>query len=237
MINCIVIDDEALAIDLLKGYISRVPFLALVGEFTRATDSIELIKSGKVDLIFLDIQMPDITGIQFLKTLGTEPMIIFSTAYSNYALEGFNLKILDYLLKPFHFDRFIQAVSKAQELHSLKSKTLVPANDNDYIFVNSEHTLVRINFSDISYIEGLKDYVKIYTINKAKPVITRVSLKLLEDKLPTFAFFRIHKSFIVCIKKIDLVHNNTIRIGEKIIPIGETQKAKFYKRIEGNSSI
>ena len=237
MINCIVIDDEALAIDLLEDYISRVPFLALVGKFTRATDSMELIRNGNVDLIFLDIHMPDITGIQFLKALGAEPMIIFSTAYPNYALEGFNLKILDYLLKPFHFDRFVQAVSKAQELHSLKSKPIVPGNDNDYIFVNSEHTLVRINFIDIIYIEGLKDYIKIYTTIKPKPIITRLSLKFLEEKLPSLNFIRIHKSFIVSIKKIDWVHNNSIRIGEKIIPIGEIQKEKFYKRIEGDASV
>ncbi len=237
MVNCIVIDDEALAIDLLVDYISRVPFLGLVGKFTRATDSMELIRNGNVDLIFLDIHMPDITGIQFLKALGAEPMIIFSTAYPNYALEGFNLKILDYLLKPFHFDRFLQAVSKAQELHSLKSRPVVLANDNDYIFVNSEHTMVRINFIDISYIEGLKDYIKIYTTDKPKPIITRLSLKALEEKLPSLNFIRIHKSFIVSIKKIDLVHNNMIRIGEKIIPIGEMQKEKFYKRIEGDASI
>jgi DNA-binding LytR/AlgR family response regulator len=235
MINCIVIDDEALAIDLLEDYIKRVPFLSLVGKFTRATDSMELIRHGNVDLIFLDIQMPDITGIQFLKTLGSEPMIIFSTAYSNYALDGFNLKVLDYLLKPFHFDRFLQAASKAHELHILKNKKQIDLKDNDYIFVNSEHNLIRVNFNTILYIEGLKDYIKIFTANNIKPIITRLSLKALEEKLPTSEFFRIHKSFIVSIKKIDFVRNNTIRIGDKTIPIGETQKEKFYSLIEGSN--
>ena len=224
MINCIVIDDEALAIDLLEDYISRVPFLSLVGKFTRATDSMELIRNGNVDLIFLDIHMPDITGIQFLKALGAESMIIFSTAYPNYALEGFNLKILDYLLKPFHFDRFVQAVSKAQELHSLKSKPIVPANDNDYIFVNSEHNLVRINFIDISYIEGLKDYIKIHLKSSQKPVVTRMPMKIIEEQLPASAFLRIHKSYIISIAFVTAARKSSVLLGAIELPVSDNYR-------------
>jgi DNA-binding LytR/AlgR family response regulator len=231
--NCIALDDEMLALDLLEDYIGRVSFLKLIGRYTKSTDAIEAINNGKVELLFLDIQMPDITGLQLLKLLKPDCMVIFTTAYSNYALEGFNLKVIDYLLKPFAFDRFFQAVSKAHELSILKSKH-IDEDCRDYIFVNSEHRHIRVITDEIIYIEGLKDYVKIYISGKEKHIITRMSLRALEDKLNPDHFFRVHKSYIISLQHINWVRNNVVNIGEKNIPIGDNFKDKFYKQVVGN---
>src|ERR1035437_6828283 len=184
MIRCLAIDDETLALDLLEHNIRQVPFLHLVKRCKNAYEAMEVLQKEQIDLIFLDIQMPGITGMQFLQSLQSRPMVIFITAYKEYALEGFNLDVLDYLVKPVPFDRFLKGSSKALEYFNLKQK---PSQDvtTDYIFVNSEYNLVKVQIKDITHIEGLKDYIKIHLANQLKPIITRMSLKAIEEKLPS----------------------------------------------------
>ena len=236
MIKCIAVDDETLALDLLEDNISKVPFLKLVKRCKNAFEAIEILQKEKIDLIFLDIQMPGITGIQFLQSLTSNPMIIFITAYDKYALEGFNLSVLDYLVKPVPFDRFLKACNKALEQYNLRNTSVVSEeSNNDYIFVNSEYNLIKIVIKDITYVEGLKDYIKIYSSTSAKPVITRLSMKALEEKLPVGKFIRVHKSYIVSIDKINSIRRNRIKIGESEVPISEHYRDDLFKHIEGKN--
>jgi DNA-binding LytR/AlgR family response regulator len=235
MIRCIAIDDEALALDLLEDNIRKVPFLEMVRKCRSAFDAMEILKQEQVDLVFLDIQMPDISGIQFLKSLKTKPLVIFTTAYEKYAIEGFELDVIDYLLKPFSFDRFLKAVNKASEYLELKNRSEtgsirdeIPAT-RDFIFVKADYKLVKINFKDILFIEGLKDYIKIYS--GEKPVITLMSMKLIEDKLPAGEFVRVHRSFIVALNKIRYIQRNFIQIGEREIPISENHREQLFNII------
>jgi len=237
MIKCLAVDDETLALDLLEDNISKVPFLKLVKRCKNAFEAIEILQKEKIDLIFLDIQMPGITGIQFLQSLSTNPMIIFITAYDKYALEGFNLSVLDYLVKPVPFERFLRACNKALEQFNLRNNPVAPIEEsnNDYIFVNSEYNLIKIVINDITYVEGLKDYIKIYSSTSAKPVITRLSMKALEEKLPTGKFIRVHKSYIVSIDKINSIRRNRIKLGEAEVPISEHYRDDLFKLIEGKN--
>ena len=190
MIRCIAVDDEKLVLDLLVDNIQKVPFLQLVGRCKNAMEAAELLHKEKVDLIFLDIQMPGLNGLQFVQSLQYPPMIIFITAYKEHALEGFNLDAVDYLLKPVSFERFLKACNKAQELFNLKQK---PVNNEDlrgYFFVYVEYNQVKITIADILYIEGMKDYVKIFTASSSKPIITKMSLKALEERLSGYRFVR-----------------------------------------------
>jgi DNA-binding LytR/AlgR family response regulator len=232
MIKCIAIDDEPLALDIIEKYVSKIPDLQLTGRFTYALEALDCLNKNEVDLLFLDIQMPEISGIQFLKSLKNAPLVIFTTAYENYALEGYDLDVVDYLLKPIPFERFVKAVGKAQEIYSSqKSKLNQPARE--FIFVRSEYQMVKINFNDVLYIEGLKDYVKIFC--GPKPIFSHQNLKSIESKLPPGQFIRIHKSYIISIRKIESVQKGSIRIGGQEIPVGDMYRDQFFKLInEGN---
>lgn len=237
--NCLIVDDEPLAADLIEDFVSRVPYLNLVNKCRNAFECIENLKINTVDLIFLDIQMPNLSGIQLLKSLDKKPMVIFTTAYSEYAAESYNLDAIDYLLKPFTFERFFKAVNKAYSKHndSLKSNQItepivneISEKEIEYLFVKSEYKTIKINIKDIEYIEGLKDYVKIYA--GSKPILSLLSLKSLEGKLPKENFQRVHRSFIVAIDKIENIQRHRIVIKDNYIPIGDNYKDNFYKSIE-----
>ncbi len=236
MIRCIAIDDEALALDLLEDNISKIPFLELAGKYTNAFDALNLMQEKPVDLLFLDIQMPDISGIQFLKSLKQKPMVIFTTAFSKYALEGFELDVIDYLLKPYSFARFLKAVNKAHEFLELQERAKEiqkgPAFGSHYLFVRADYKLVKIDIQEILYIEGLKDYVKIYC--GEKPVLTQMSMKSIEEKLPPHDFIRVHRSFIVAFNKIDFIHKSFISIRGREIPLSDNYKDNFLSLVQKN---
>jgi DNA-binding LytR/AlgR family response regulator len=235
MINTIAIDDEPLALQLVAGYIEKTPALKLTGRFDNPLDAVEFMSHEPVDLIFVDIQMPDLTGIEFTRSLIKGPKVIFTTAFEKYALEGFRLDVVDYLLKPFSYEEFLRAVQKASRLISFEHSNVnqVEAN-NEFLFLKSEYKIRRINFHDILYIEGLKDYVKVYTKNDPRPILSLTSLKNLEAKLPEAAFMRVHRSFIVNLEKIDIIERSRIVFGKVYIPVSDQYKEKFQEFIEKN---
>jgi len=225
MLRCLAIDDEELALELLEDNIKQVPYLELAGKCSNALEALKFLQQHSVDLIFLDIQMPGLTGLQFIQSLTQKPMIILVTAYESFALEGFNLDVVDYLVKPVALDRFIKACNKAFELYNLKAKRgsseeIIP----DYFFVNVEYSMVKIEFADIKWIEGLKDYIRIVLKSTSKPVITRMSMKSLEEQLPSSKFIRVHKSYIISIAAITSVRKNSVFIGPEEIPVGDNFK-------------
>ncbi len=229
-INCIIIDDEPLARKGLKEYIADVDFLNLTGEFDHALKSTELLDRGEVQLIFLDIQMPKITGLDFFKTLKNAPPVIFTTAYPQYALEGFEVNALDYLVKPISFDRFLKAVLKAKEYYEVREKNLtVVAAEADHFFIKADNKLVKIGFEDILFAEARQNYVCICT--KDKKYITYLTFKSVEDYLPASTFIRLHKSFIVSMQKIDSIEGNEVRIGEHHIPISRNNKDEVMEKL------
>jgi DNA-binding LytR/AlgR family response regulator len=225
--RCLIVDDEPLARELLEDNIRKVPFLELTGSCSNALEALEVMHRERIDLIFLDIQMPGINGIQFIQTLKQPLLVIFITAYEKFAIEGYNLDVVDYLLKPVAFDRFLKATNKAQELYSLRSKTASP----DFIFVHADYNLVKISFTDIIFIEGLKDYVKIHLASSQRPVITRMSMKSLEELLPSRRFTRIHKSFILAVDKIISIRKGRVRIGAAELPVSDSYGERFYQMI------
>lgn len=226
MINAIAIDDEPLPLELIEYYSADVPFLQLQNTFTKTSEALKHLRKFPVDLLFLDIQMPDISGIDFYKIVSQDTMVIFTTAHSEYAVEGFNLSAVDYLLKPFEFDRFLLAVTKAHDYAQyLKNSN---TTGNKYLFVRSEYSLVRIAHSEILYIETFDDFLKIHIEGK-KPVITLMNLKAMQEKLPIKEFVRVHRSYIVPIRRIISVRNKTIHIGTVEIPIGSRFEEEFFK--------
>ncbi|HVI47579.1 MAG TPA: LytTR family DNA-binding domain-containing protein [Chitinophaga sp.] len=238
MIKCIAVDDEPLALEIMEDYIRRVPFLSFAGKFENAAAALHFLQEEPVDLVFLDIKMPDITGIQFLKSMKYPPMVIFTTAYGEYALDGFNLDVVDYLLKPVPFERFLKAASKANETWSANQQkgNVLPAEGawlNDYIFIKTEYKIIKINLEDILFIEALKDYTKIYTQNL--PVLTLRSLKSFETRLPADKFIRVHRSYLVSLNKINSVEKNTVMIANQSIPISDGYRDRFYDVINRNS--
>jgi len=227
MINCIAIDDEPLALELLEDNISKLPFLKLVGSYDSALEAMKAIEEQKPDLIFLDIQMPGLTGLQFIQSLTIKPMIILVTAYEKYALEGFNLEVTDYLVKPVSLERFIKACNKAKELHDLKQLQTgaAAAIKPGYFFVNVEYSLVKVVTDDIVYIEGLKDYIKIHLHSSpTKPVITRMPMKTIEEQLPADKFVRIHKSYIVSIAFISAIRKTSVFISNIELPVSDNYR-------------
>jgi two-component system, LytTR family, response regulator len=225
MLHCLAIDDEPLALELLEDNISQVPFLQLAGKCSNAMEAIQFLKGHSVDLIFLDIQMPGLTGLQFIQSLTQRPMIILVTAYEKFALDGFNLDVVDYLVKPVPFDRFIKACNKAWELYQLKNKTTATTeNAPEYFFVNVEYSLHKVEFADILWIEGLKDYVKINLKSSSKPIVTRMSMKALEDQLPPSKFLRTHKSYILAVAAISSIRKNSVFVGNTEFPVGDSYK-------------
>ena len=232
MIRCLAIDDETLALDLLEDNIRQIPFLHLVKRCKNAYEAIAILQNEEIDLIFVDIQMPGLTGIQLLNSLQVKPMVIFITAYEKYAIESFNLDVMDYLLKPVPFERFLKAANKALEYYNLKQKQIQQPNTaNDFLFVNAEYSLVKIIINDITHIEGLKDYIKIHLNTSTKAVITRMNLKAIEEKLPSNKFIRVHKSFIISIDKITSVRKNRILIKETEIPLSDFYRDNLFKII------
>jgi DNA-binding LytR/AlgR family response regulator len=225
MLNCIAVDDEKLVLDLLVDNIRQVPFLNLVARCKNAIEAAEVLHNEKVDLIFLDIQMPGLNGLQFLKSLQRPPMVIFITAYKEYAVEGFTLDAVDYLVKPVSFERFLKACNKAQDLYNLQQKPGAKEILPDYFFVYVEYNLVKVSIPDIQYIESMKDYVKIYLQSASKPIITKMSLKSLEEKLTPYRFVRIHKSYIVSADKVTAIKRDLICIGAVELPLGESYRA------------
>jgi DNA-binding LytR/AlgR family response regulator len=235
MIRVIIVDDEPLALDVLETYIEKTPDLTLVRSCANALEARDALQNEQIDLMFLDIQMPQITGIDFLKSLNNPPLVIFTTAYPNYAVEGFELDALDYLLKPISFDRFLKAVNRAVEqikLHKQAEAEMVAGED--YFFVKADKKLVKVNHADILYIEGLKDYVIIRL--EASRVITLQTMKSLEDKLPQQKFRRIHRSFIVNIDKIHAIIGNMVEVMEKgqarHLPIGKNYRDELQELID-----
>jgi two-component system, LytTR family, response regulator len=226
MIRCIAIDDEPLALELLEDNISKLPFLQLVAKCDNALDALKVLQQQPVDLIFLDIQMPGLTGLQFIKSMTEKPMIILVTAYEKYALEGFNLDVVDYLVKPVSLDRFVKACNKANELFQLKIKSKEPITtaNAEYFFVNVDYSLLKVVFADIVYIEGLKDYIKIHLKSTSKAIITRHSIKSLEEQLPASQFIRIHKSYIVSVKYVTAVRKNSVFIDAIELPVSDNYR-------------
>lgn len=231
MMRCIAVDDEKLVLDLLVDNIKQVPYLQLVKACRNAMEAIEVLQKEKIDLIFLDIQMPRLSGLQLIQTLQQPPLVILITAYEQYALEGYNLNVTDYLLKPVSFERFLKACNKAKELFDLRSDKTIAQKEvpPDHIFVNVEYTLVRILFSDILFIEGLKDYIKIHLASSNKPVLTKMSLKAMEEKLPADKFVRIHRSYIVAADRITIIKRDLINIGNHEIPVSDFYKENLAK--------
>jgi DNA-binding LytR/AlgR family response regulator len=227
MMKCIAVDDEKLVLDLLVDNIQKISFLQLAGRCKNAFEAVELLHKESVDLIFLDIQMPGLNGLQFVQTLQNPPMIIFVTAYQEHALDGFNLNAIDYLLKPVSFERFLKACNKAQELFNLKQQPASKEEHPGYFFVYVEYSQVKITIADILYIEGMKDYVKIFIASAARPVITKMSLKALEEKLADHRFIRIHKSYIVSADKVTALKRDLICIANTELPLSETYRSNI----------
>ena len=234
-IRTIAIDDEPLALRLVSDYVEKTPFLELIASFDNPLDAIDFLSTQSVDLIFVDIQMPDLNGIEFARSLDNAPKIVFTTAYEKYALEGFKLNAIDYLLKPFSYEEFLKAAQKARKQTELEASALpsIEAN-NQFLFLKSEYKIRRINFNDILYIEGLKDYIKVYTTGEDKPVLSLNSMKSLEQKLPETKFMRVHRSFIVNLDRIDTIERSRIIFGKTYIPVSDQYKDKFQEYLDKN---
>jgi two-component system LytT family response regulator len=236
-ITCLIVEDEPLARNLLTDYVRKVSYLTLVKACTGPLEAMEELRRNPVDLLFLDVQMPELTGISFLKSLQKKPLVILTTAYSQYALEGYELDVTDYLLKPITFERFLKAVDKASQRLSASGIPVQAANEKNtnefpsYIFVKDGTKLVKIRWEDILYVEGLKDYVTIHT--KQQKVISLQRMKMLEEQLPSDKFIRVHNSFIIAVDAIDSIHRDKVQIGQTFVPIGDTYKKSFKDFIEG----
>lgn len=231
-IKCIIIDDEPLARKGLKEYVADAGFLDLVGEFDSPLKATGLLSSGDAQLLFLDIQMPRITGLDFFKTLQHPPPVIFTTAYPQFALEGFEVNALDYLVKPFSFERFLKAALKAKEYYEIRETNLKEAASSDFFFIKADNKLVRILFDDVLFVEALQNYVTIHT--PAKKFMSYLTFKAVEEYLPAEKFLKVHKSYIVAASKIDSIEANDIRIGQHHIPISRNQKDEVMEKLLKN---
>lgn len=235
-IRCVAIDDEPLAVKKIAGYILKVPFLELVAECRSAAEAMSIMDKNDIQLLFIDINMPDISGMEFVKSLTNKPYVVFTTAYSEYAVEGFQVDAVDYLLKPITFSNFLKAANKVKNLMELTSnskKESVKTSAN-HLFVKSDFKLIRIELNDIKYIESQHEYIKIHLIN-SNPVMTQLSLKSMEEQLPSDRFMRIHRSYIVNLAKVSMIERNRIVFDGKVyIPISEQYKDKLHEYIDGN---
>jgi len=237
-ITCLIVEDEPLARNLLTDYVRKIPYLTLIKACSGPLEAMEELRKNPVDLLFLDVQMPEITGISFLKSLQKKPFVVLTTAYSQYALEGYELDVTDYLLKPITFERFVKAVDKVSQRLTSPAAIISSSVDKNaseavpsYIFVKDGTKLVKVRLEDILFVEGLKDYVTIHT--KQQKVISLQRMKVLEDQLPADRFIRIHNSYIISLNAIDSVHKDKVQIGTAHIPIGDTYKKSFREFIEG----
>jgi len=235
MIRCIAIDDEPLALRQIAGYIKKTSFLELAGLCESALQAIEVLQSTPVDLMFVDINMPDLSGMDFVKTLENPPLVIFVTAYSEYALEGFRVDAIDYLLKPISYVDFLKSANKVKSwVDTHRQKEAEVKSNKEFLFIKSEYKILRINFDDIKYIEGMSEYIKIYLIN-SKPVMTLLSIKSIEEQLPSDRFMRVHRSYIVNLEKISVIERSRIIFdGNVYIPVSDQYKSKFQGYIDKN---
>ncbi len=238
-LTCIAIDDEPPALDLVSRFINQTPFLQLAGSFSNAIESLRFIGENDVDLIFLDIQMPDLSGIELARILSARnvsrpPSIIFTTAFDQFALEGYKLNVVDYLLKPFGYEDFIRGANKALSLARLKTTQAEPAavKEEDFIYLKVEFQTVKIACRDINYVEGLKDYAKIHLSNPERHILSLITLKALEEKLPKGKFMRIHKSTIISLEKVTSVTKNAVYIGSLMFPVSDQYKDEFARFVE-----
>lgn len=234
--KCLIVDDEPLAQQVMEEFVARVPFLEVVAVCSSATEAAEVLRNHTVDLIFLDIHMPRISGLEFISGFPNPPQFILVTAYSEYALQGFNLNATDYLMKPVPFERFFKAVNKAYELYRLRNRANMAADSQSqrFILVKSGYQTIKVELDTILYIEGLKDYVKIFTEGK-KPILSLLTMKGLAETLPVDKFMRIHKSFIISTDRISAISRNRVMINDKWIPIGENYREEFKNRLFNNS--
>jgi DNA-binding LytR/AlgR family response regulator len=231
--NCIVVDDEVMGRKLLEENVKQIPFLNLVGSCGNAFEAMEVLQKEKVDLLFLDIQMPGLLGTSFISSLAEKPLVVFVTAYANYAVESYNLDAVDYLMKPVSLDRFALSANKAY--HIFMGKSIVEKEPlDDFFFVNVEYSLVRITIPLISHIEGLKDYVKIYVEGERHPILTKQTMKSVEAKVMPHGFMRVHKSFIVNLKKIESIKQQRIKIGNHEIAVSDSHIAELMERLNAN---
>ena len=230
IINGIIVDDELPAREIIDGFAKKISFLKIVGSFKNPFEAAGFLHQQPVDVVFLDIQMPELTGIDFFKSLPHKSQVVFTTAYSEYALEGFELNATDYLLKPFTFDRFLKAVNKVAE--RIGSKPNQSPSPRDYLTINADHKVYKVKLGDILYIEGLKEYVSYYTSDNQR-IIALQSLKSLEATLPSDRFIRVHRSYIVPIERIKSLEGNQLRMGEKLIPIGRSYRERLHKKVFG----
>ena len=229
MIRCIAIDDEPLALKQIEAYISKTPFLDLAGSFESPFEAMDVINNGEVDLIFLDINMPDLNGMDFIKSLSNPPKVIFTTAYSEYAIDGFKVNAVDYLLKPISYPDFLKSAEKYKS--TVEPNTQISSN-KDYLFIKSEYKIVRVNFNDIKYIESMREYVGIYT-DSVDPIMTLMSMKKMEHHLINSNFMRVHRSYIVNLDKITTIEKNQIVFDNRVyITISEQYKTQFYKYLD-----
>lgn len=237
-LRCIVVDDEPLAIEKLNGYVQKVPFLELQASFQSGLDALQYLKDNTTDLLFLDIQMDDLTGIQLLEVLKNKPQVVFTTAYSEYAIKGFELEVTDYLLKPISFERFLQSVNRIYDKLNLKKTTEVPADTTtvnttpapDFMFVKTEYRMEKVKFADVHYVEGMKDYLRI--VSPDKRIMTLTNFKNMLSMLPEKQFCRIHKSYIINLSKIQSIEKSHVVVLNERLPIGDSFRKSFFELLE-----
>ncbi len=236
-LRCIVIDDESLGRKLMAEHVEQIPFLELVGTCRNAFEAMEILEREYIDLMFLDIQMPGLTGTKFLESLKSKPMVVLVTAYAQYAVESYNLDVLDYIMKPVSLERFTKAAYKALEIKRLQHQQASDrtGTNADSFFVNVEYALVKVTVPEILFVESMKDYVKIYQINQVKPIITKATLKSIEERLPSEDFQRVHKSYIVRVDKIEAIKQGKAIIGQHEIPVSETHMPDLMRSLKHES--
>lgn len=230
MIRCIAIDDEPLALQQMESYIGKIPYLELVAKCQNAEQAQEVINDDRIDAIFCDINMPELNGLDFVKSLANPPMVVFTTAYSEYAVDGFKLDAVDYLLKPFGLDDFKKAAEKVKKRYDAMKSTqeVSRVDEDDAIFLKTEYKIVRINIRDIRYVEAMSEYLRIYLDDVARPIIVLLSMKKMEERLPVSTFMRVHRSFIINLKKIKEISKSRIMLGEDVeVPIGDSYRDNF----------
>lgn len=233
-ITCAIIDDEPLALELLQSYVAQTPFMELKGAYSSAIEALDGLRKEPADIVFTDIQMPELDGLSFSKTLNENTRIVFTSAFEQYAIEGYRVNALDYLLKPISYNDFLITAKKAQKWFKQKKKESPPEMQKpqeNSLFVKSDYKLLRINFDDIRYIEGLKDYVKIYTDSQSRPILSLISMHTIEEALPSSMFMRIHRSYIVNMSKVEVVERGQIVFGDKYLPVSDSYKERVQEYI------
>ncbi len=229
MLNCLIIDDEPLALQLLEDFVNKTPYLKLIGKFEEPLQALSVLESQKIDLLFLDIKMPDISGIDFYRSLVNKPEVIFTTAYSEYAIDGFELKAMDYLVKPISFEKFITACNRVKDFIEIKNQK---DKTKEFFFINVSHKLHKIFYDDILYLEGYKDYTKVHLISSHNPLLILHNLKYFEDLLDKKQFIRIHRSYMVSLRKINTASRKSVTINNNSLPVSDNYRDSFFSLIE-----